>query len=100
MWGIKRRILKYAHENGRLPKSLVGLPEIPGQGDRTTDWWGNPIKYELSADGFVTLSSAGGTVWFHRPKDGAPLVCRFPSKKPNGEWSDELVPFVEDESRP
>lgn len=94
MWGIKRRVLRYAHENGKLPTSLENLPEIPRLGNRTTDWWGNPIQFEVDAEGIATLSSAGGRVWGYRPREGEPRVCRFPTKKPNGEWSDELVDFI------
>jgi hypothetical protein len=96
MWSIKRRILRYAHENGSLPTTLENLPEIPGHANKTRDWWGNPIRFEVDAGGIVTLSSDGGRSWGYKPQQGAPLVCRFRPKKANGEWSDELVDFIRD----
>ena len=96
MWEVKRRILRYAHENGKLPTSLDGLPEIPAHGKKITDWWGNSIQFEVDSAGIVTLTSAGGRVWGYNPREGAPLVCRFPTKKPTGEWSNELVDFIKD----
>jgi hypothetical protein len=96
MWVIKRRVLQYAHHNGSLPKRIDNLPEMPGYDNETIDWWGNSIHYEVEPDGRVVLSSEGGSVWGYKASEGAPLTCRFPSKDPSGEWSDELVDFIED----
>ena len=84
------------HENGRLPTNLDNLPEIPGHGNETTDWWGNPIQFEVDSSGVVTLKSNGGKVWGYKPREGAPVICRFPTKKPTGEWCDELVDFIKE----
>jgi hypothetical protein len=97
MWGIKRRVLRFAHENGELPCSLKNLPTIPGLSSKITDWWGNPIQFAVDFEGIATLRSPGGKVWGYRLQEGAPLVCKFPTKKPTGEWSDELVDFIQGE---
>ena len=92
---VKCRILKYAHQHGRLPDRLDALPDMPpGYVNETTDWWGNPIHFEVDAQGIVTLGSHGGRAWGYKPRESEPVVCKFPTKKPSGEWSDELVDFI------
>jgi hypothetical protein len=97
MWGIKRRILRFAHENNRLPYSFDELPLIPNLSNKTTDWWGNPIQYKVNAEGIVYLKSSGGNVWGRNPREGLPITRSFPANKPTGEWSDELVELIEDQ---
>jgi hypothetical protein len=82
MWGLKRRILRYAREHGRLPASLSDLPPMQRYSNRTTDAWFRPIAYEADDEGVVTLSS--------------PVVAlSFPSRGADGRWSDELVKWSE-----
>jgi hypothetical protein len=97
MWVIKRRILKFAHQNDRLPKDLSELPIMPGYHNGLNDWWGNPIQLEMDDKGIASLKSAGGILWLHDAKDGVPLALRFPTKTSTGEWSDELVNFLKDD---
>lgn len=97
MWGMKRRILRFAHQNGRLPSSVDELPRIPNMSDKITDWWGNPIHFEVTVEGVVILRSAGGRAMFRNPSEGKPLVRSFPSKTPKGEWADEMVHFYEED---
>jgi hypothetical protein len=94
MWVIKRRVIRYAREHDALPTTLNDLPKIPQHGDEVTDWWGNPIRFEVSGDGIATLSSPGGPVWGRDPREGAPIACRFPTKTDSGDWCDEMVPFI------
>lgn len=96
MWGVKRRILRYAHEHGELPDNLENLPRIPRLRGKTTDWWGNPIQFEVDSEGIATLSSPGGKVLGYHPREGRPIVRKFPTKGPSGEWSGELVAFISD----
>lgn len=82
MWEVKRRILRYAHENGKLPTSLDGLPEIPAHGKKITDWWGNSIQFEVDSAGIVTLTSAGGRVWGYNPREAHPSYADFRRRSP------------------
>ena len=95
MWVMKRRIMRYAHEHGRLPTSLSELPDIQGTMNRNVDWWGNPITYVANQDGLVTLRSPGGPVWGYSKREGAPIERSFWARASDGEWSDELVDFIE-----
>jgi hypothetical protein len=82
MWGLKRRILRYAREHGRMPASLSDLPPMQGYSNKTTDAWFRPIAYEVDDEGVVTLSS--------------PVVgLSFPSRGSDGRWSDEFVKWSE-----
>lgn len=96
MWVIKRQILRFAHENDRLPINFEELLPIPNLANRTTDWWGNPIRYRADPKGIIYLESSGGNVWPRNPREGLPLTYSFPSKKPTGEWSDEMVNLTEE----
>jgi hypothetical protein len=98
MWMIKRRMLRFAHENNRLPTSLADLSAIPGHRNRNTDWWGNSIRFDVDADGIVTLRSAGGSAWIWNPQEETPLTYRFRAKEPTGNWSNEFVEFIREPS--
>ena len=94
MWNTKRRVLRFAHENGSLPTALNNLPEIPGHRNSVNDWWGNPIEFQVDANGIATLRSAGGPVWGRNPSEGEPTAVRFPTKGPDGNWANEMVEFL------
>src|SRR5947199_10387699 len=47
MYPLKTRILRFAKMNNRLPSTLSELPPLDGFINRTTDIWGNEIKYTV-----------------------------------------------------
>jgi hypothetical protein len=53
------RINLYAKEHQSLPQSLADFPRRDGYSNRTDDGWKNPLHYEISEDGTVTLTSMG-----------------------------------------
>jgi hypothetical protein len=75
---LKRRILRYAREHGRLPASLSDLPPMQGYDNSERDAWFRPIAYDVDDEGVVTLSSSV-------------VGLSFPSRGPDGQWSGELV---------
>jgi hypothetical protein len=91
MFVCKRRILQYASTHGQLPSSLSQIPVIPGKDNSTDDAYGRPLGYSVQTNGLVVLTSLG--------RDGVPgghardadIYARFPARKPNGDWSDEMV---------
>ena len=61
IWVIKRRVLRFARENNRLPDNIYNLPEIAGMGNSTTDWWGNQIRFSVDSKGTRQRSKALGS---------------------------------------
>ena len=55
---MKRRILRYANTDDRLPAAIDDLPVIEGDCNDTKDAWGREILYEVRGDQ-VTLTSYG-----------------------------------------
>jgi hypothetical protein len=97
MWGIKRRVLRYAHENNSLPLSLDNIPVIAGHSADVVDWWGNSIEYVKGPNDLIILKSRGGLVPFYRRTEGRPVVCRFYAKRKDGVWEDELCNWHSEE---
>jgi hypothetical protein len=87
----KRRILRYARAQGRLPLSLDVTSPIDGHDTSVKDAWGVVIEYEVGTDGTVTLRSLGKDRRPGGTGDNQDLVGTFPSRQANGSWSDELV---------
>ena len=93
---IKRRILRYARTNNKLPRTLDALPVIQGYSDRLTDAWAERILYHINDDSSITLTSYG--------KDGRPggaglnadMVGVFMPKTPDGQWQGELCEWAID----
>jgi hypothetical protein len=79
---LKRRILRYARNHQRLPARISDLPELPGFTNSSRDAWYRPIRYDVSPEGVVTLSSPAA--WYS-----------FPARSSDGQWSDELVDWLE-----
>ena len=67
------RIGLYAQQSNDIPLSLSVLPRRVGYANQTVDAWRRPLKYEVTPDGVITLSSLG--------RDG----------KPSGEGDDEDI---------
>ena len=92
----KRRILRYAHQNNRLPDNLDILPEIPGYSNRIKDGWGNKLIYNINSDNTVTLISYGRDGIKRGDGDNKDMAGIFPIKKKNGEWEDDLCNWIKD----
>jgi len=94
MQGLKRRILRFAHANNRLPKTLGELPATKDSANNTRDAWGHPIIMSVAPDGTITLTSYG--------KDGVPggmgenadAIGTFPSRTATGSWQDEQSQWI------
>ena len=92
----KRRILRFAHDHGKLPSSLQETEPIEGYDSSIKDAWGVVLDYSVDANGVVTLRSLGKD---HAPggsKDDSDMIGVFPSKKQDGSWSDEFVEWRQD----
>jgi len=53
------RISLYAREHNKLPPSLTVIPVRAGYANKTTDAWHRPLRYEVSSDGVIRLTSLG-----------------------------------------
>ena len=92
----KRRIQLYAMEHNALPSSLSEIEEINGYDNSIKDAWGHPIIYNVDKDGLVTLTSLGRD---NKPSgigDNRDMVGIYPSRRPDGKWSDEMVEWSKD----
>jgi hypothetical protein len=58
------RIGLYAKQSNSISPSLAVLPKRNGYANQTTDAWGRELKYEVTPDGVISLTSLG--------KDGKP----------------------------
>ena len=92
----KRRIQRFAIEHNHLPSSLRETAEIPGYDNSIKDAWGFPIIYSVDTNGVVTLTSLGKDNKPGGNGDNADMVGVFPSRQPNGRWSDEFVEWTTD----
>jgi hypothetical protein len=92
----KRRVQRYAIEHNVLPTTLNETKEIEGFNTAIEDYWGHPILYSVDAKGLVTLSSYGKDNKPGGTGDDADLVGVYPSRQPNGKWSDESVQWTKD----
>ena len=92
IWGIKERVLQYAHSHNQLPHFLSELPPMGGAyDDSVVDEWGRPIAYTVSASGLVTLTSLGRDGKVGGSGKDADMIGTFASHDSQGRWSDELA---------
>ena len=101
---MKRRVLRYAHTNGRLPTSVDELPVIKGFDESVTDGWGRPIRISVEGD-TVTFSSYGRDGRPGGEGEDADITGVFSAKKADGKWTDEVGdwlvhPYGQRPSRP
>lgn len=90
----KQRILRYAHQHGRLPATLEETEAIPGKVTGLVDGWGEPLGYEIGPAGRITLRSYGEDQEPGGVAADADLVGVFAARQPNGEWSSELGEWI------
>jgi hypothetical protein len=89
MFVLKRRILRFASKNNRLPPTLGNLPELEGKRNTSKDRWGCEIRYEVK-NGRIRLTSYGKDCDPGGSGDDQDMVGEFIFKRSNGEWSNEL----------
>jgi len=94
MQGLKRRILRFAHSNGRLPKTLGELPATEDLANNTQDGWGHPIILSVAPDGTVTLTSYGKDGVPGGMGDDADIIGTFQAKMTADSWADEQVQWI------
>jgi hypothetical protein len=92
----KRRIQRYAIEHNALPSSLSETKIIQGYDDSINDAWGFPIGYSVDTNGLVTLRSLGKDSKLGGTGDNEDMVGIYPSRQPNGKWSNEFVEWTEE----
>ncbi len=92
---LKRRILRFAAAQNRLPAALADLPELQGFDNSLTDAWGLPIRLNVAND-VVALVSLGRDGSLGGTGDDADQVGSFPARQPDGRWAPELVQWNHD----
>jgi hypothetical protein len=80
----KRAIQRYAVQHNALPS------------DEMEDCWGNPISISQDSNGMVTLMSLGQDNKPGGTGSDADMIGRYPSRQPDGRWSDESVEWTKD----
>ena len=78
------RISIYAQTNRAIAPSLDVLPKRDGYGNRTVDGWGRPLKYRVSPDGMITLTSLGRDGKQGGTGEDADLSKSYFAQKPDG----------------
>jgi hypothetical protein len=80
----KRNIQRYAIEHNALPSHEM------------KDSWGHSISYSIDASGMVTLLSYGQDNKPGGTGSDADMIGRYPSRQPDGRWSDESAPWAKE----
>jgi hypothetical protein len=80
----QRDIQRYAIEHNALPSHEM------------KDCWGHPISYSVDASGMVTLISYGQDNKPGGEGSDADMVGRYPSRQPDGRWSDASVAWAKE----
>lgn len=92
----KRRILRYAHQNNKLPENIDILPEISEYSNRIKDAWNRKLIYNINQDNTITLISYGRDGIQGGDGDSKDMIGIFSYKKENGEWENELCDWIKD----
>jgi len=91
---LKKRIIKFARSNDKLPDNLVNLPVITRCDNETRDGWNHPILFAIDKNGVITLTSLGADGMRDGNGRDRDIVRCFPSKTADGSWSDESVNWL------
>jgi hypothetical protein len=95
MWVIKRRILRSARDNARLPENISNLPPLERFDNSVADGWNRAIQYEFDTNGIVTLTSLGADGRPGGDAENRDIVRVFSARSPDGAWVDELSDWIE-----
>jgi len=96
----KRRVLRYAAEHGKLPSSLQETQPIEGFNSSIKDAWGVVLDYSVDANGAVRFVSLGKDRKLGGTGKNMDMIGIFPSKRPDGSWSEEFVEWSQDPFAP
>lgn len=87
----KRRVLRYAQKHNKLPSSLQDTQPIENYITSIEDGWGELLDYSVDANGIVKFISFGKDKKPGGTGKNMDIIGTFPSKQPDGSWSNELV---------
>jgi Type II secretion system (T2SS), protein G len=87
MYPLKKRILRFAKTHDRIPKTLSELPPLEGFINRTTDVWGNELKFIVDGT-TITLLSYGKDQKPGGSGDDRDVIGIFDAKTVDGKWAD------------
>ena len=94
------RIGLYARQNNALPASLNLLPKRERHANRTTDGWNRPLRFEITLEGIVRLTSLGRDGLPGGTGDDADIRRAYQSKRSDGTlWAAAEMWMVEAEIR-
>jgi len=82
---LKKRILAFARQNGRLPSTLNDLS--PPYATACVDAWGATIDYAIEANNRVRLTSLGSDRKLGGTGSNEDIVRFFDAKDTKGSWS-------------
>jgi hypothetical protein len=90
------RINMYAEANKKLPASIEILPRRAGYANQIIDGWGNKLKYTISKDGLITITSFGADGEPGGVAENADISVSYRSKRPDGSfWAGSKMWIVE-----
>lgn len=78
------RISIYAEQSNSIPPSLAVLPKREGYASQTTDAWKRPLRYEITADGIMRLTSLGKDGQPGGEGDNTDITRAYYSRRPDG----------------
>jgi len=78
------RINIYAETNKMIPVSLEVLPKRNRYANRTIDGWGRPLRYSVSENGIITLTSLGQDGNLGGEAEDSDISESYYSKRSNG----------------
>jgi hypothetical protein len=94
------RISIYAEQNNSIPSSLAVLPKREGYANQTTDAWKRPLRYEITADGIIRLTSLGKDGQPGGEGDNTDITRAYYSRRPDGSlWATSDMWVVKAEVR-
>jgi len=95
MVAIRKRLLLFARENDRLPKTLSELKASQTYDDKLIDAWGFEIEYLIESNNVVQLRSLGADHTTGGIRKAADIVRRLAAKNSDGSWNDEFAEWLE-----
>jgi hypothetical protein len=94
------RIALYTKQSNSIPQSLAVLPKREGYANQTTDAWKRPLRYEITADGIIRLTSLGKDGQPGGEGDNSDITRAYYARRPDGSlWATSDMWIVEAEIR-
>ena len=73
---------------------------MPGYDTQTVDAWDRPLAYSFDNSGVVTLQSLGADKQSGGEGDAGDMMGTFASRDAQGNWQEELGPWIRDPLKP